>query len=374
MHAYFKRLAVLIGQIPYGLRRLLLPEYMLYTGFKGASYLDSSDRLGFEIKRERASRISIKQKNTLDRVEDEIFGALGKENMLIINGRHTSMTRLNLTCKEFSDAFSHKLPKGLTVLSFDKTGDVGPIEVGADAEAKIIDCGIYWSVKGNPFVKHVPFAWLFGNKDLLSDMDPIAIADSDFYSSLFGKLQYILTRGYEVWDSNIRTRLREFYDEMLDRVEGELKRSFSISKGDEQTFQSTLEKYRFFLYPAATCIESQVQINGYKADFRVTVGQSTYIYVEIEPPYCKPFNGRNASGRLRAALQQVNDWRNVLVHNNGCSDKRVKFMVLIGLLEDLDEDEKRSLNQFDASEEQVTVCTYDYIINVRTLRRLSKEA
>lgn len=59
---HFKKLSILITQIPFDVRQILLPGYMLYNGFKSAIYMDHFGKMGFEIYRERARRFSIKIK------------------------------------------------------------------------------------------------------------------------------------------------------------------------------------------------------------------------------------------------------------------------------------------------------------------------
>ncbi|WP_157727194.1 hypothetical protein [Thermococcus profundus] len=61
---YFNRVSILTTQVPIQLREVLLPEYMLYQGFKSVVYIDDSGKVGFEILRKRASRVSIKIKKT----------------------------------------------------------------------------------------------------------------------------------------------------------------------------------------------------------------------------------------------------------------------------------------------------------------------
>jgi hypothetical protein len=222
---YFKRLAILVTQIPPEVRRLLLPPYMLYTGFKSYFYIDQSGRLGFEIYRERASRFSIKTKRTFNRIEQEIFGILGDENIFKINGSKGEIKKLVLTCSDFVERYKHELPERATILAFSRPGIIGPIEIGEEAEVKIIDCSIYWIIKSKRYVKHVPFAWLFGNANFINRTDPLSNAESDFYSSLFGNLYEIITRGYEEpVDKNTQSKVLEFYKELIKRVEDEFKK------------------------------------------------------------------------------------------------------------------------------------------------------
>ena len=160
---YFKKMSVLVSQIPAEVRALLLPPYTLYTGFKGILYVDQTGRLGFEVLRQRASRPSVKMKNTSLRVEQEIFGTLGKLPMLRIDGHGTKIHGLVFTCKDFVQKYEHILPKGKSVFNFYSCEDTSPIELGTEAECKIVDCWIFWIIRGRRYVKQINFAWLFGN-------------------------------------------------------------------------------------------------------------------------------------------------------------------------------------------------------------------
>jgi hypothetical protein len=224
---YFERLSILITQIPLEIRRLLLPPYMLYTGFKSNFYIDQSGRLGFEIYRERASRISIKSKNTKNRVEQEIFGVIGDDNMFRISGSSTELRRLVLTCKDFVEKYGYKYRIPKEAFIFSKPGITGPIEI-KEGEVKIIDCSIYWIVGNKPYVKHIPFAWLFSNSSYLNKIDPFIHSESDFYSSLFGRLYEIITRGYEeLVDENTKLKVLQVYIKLIERIEEEFKKRVS---------------------------------------------------------------------------------------------------------------------------------------------------
>ena len=56
---YFRRLSVITTQVPNDLRPFLLPTYMLYKGYKSVIYVDPNNKIGFEVLREKASRLSI---------------------------------------------------------------------------------------------------------------------------------------------------------------------------------------------------------------------------------------------------------------------------------------------------------------------------
>jgi len=362
---YFKRLSILITQIPFEVRRFLLPPYMLYNGFKSYLHIDPSGRLGFEIYRKKASRFSIKTRKTRNRVEQEIFGVLGHENMFRISGSNTEIRGGILTCKDFVEKFGHQLPKRATTLTFSKPGVTGPIEIGKEAEVKIINCGIYWMVGNRRYVKPIPFAWLFGNASYLNEIDPFLHSESDFYSSLFGRLYEIITRGYEERvDKNTQLKVLEIYIKLIERVENEFKTQLAITQADEYVFQQLLIKYKFFLHPGAMLIEGQPTLRGRvfrKPDFHVQVSENEHIYVEIEPPFCKPFEESELSSRLRGALKQVSEWKDILIQQVA-GRENIRYLIIIGLLDDLIKEEKESLQAFNKAQEDLTVVTWDWVL------------
>ena len=90
---------------------------MLYKGYKSVIYIDPKNKIGFEVLREKASRLSIKPKRTKALIEEEIFGTFGQENMFRIDGK-TQMSGMVLTCKDFSERYPHLLPQASSVLIF----------------------------------------------------------------------------------------------------------------------------------------------------------------------------------------------------------------------------------------------------------------
>jgi hypothetical protein len=363
-------MSVLVTQIPYEVRAILLPRYVLFGHFKAVLHLDTTGRLALEMTRRRSSRISIKSHESSQRIESFILGKLGEKSLLSIQGRNTVLRGLVLTHADFVSRFPHKVPHG-TVLNFGLPGDVGPIDIGEEADVKLVDVIICWLVGGKPFIKDIPFAWLIGKASLLDRNDPGAIADGDFYSSLFGSIQYLVTRGYKKLGPDTKRETFQVYSTFLSRVEQELSNSFRLTAADERTFHQLLEKYRFFICPQATSIESEVSIDGYKADFRIRVDSHDIILVEIEPPQCKPFIGSSGSARLDGALQQVRSWREVNEKKIDFAGKRVNYWILIGLLEDMTEDEKTCLEKFNRDAANTTIRTYDLMIeNIQFTRRL----
>lgn len=360
---YFKRLEVVVSQVPSDLRSFLLPRYMLYKHFKAHVFIDQSRKLAFKVDREAASRLSPKVKSTNVNVEEEVFGVLGRVNMFRVSGIAT-LSKLVLTCKEFADRFPNELPKESTIIKFTQQGDVGPLEVDREAEVKVIDCSIYWMKKRKRSVVHIPFAWIFGNSDRIKDIDPIIRAESDFYFSLFSTLYYIATRGYELPIKEVRSKVIEYYTHLLNSVEEEFKTQLAATEADENVFQRLLERYMFFLHPSAIMIESQPTLCGrWRADFRLQISEDKSIYVEIEPPHCKPFEGSEPSRRLKAALKQISTWRN-------CAGKGASYLVLIGRQDDLSKEEVEALTAFNNVQGDLTVETWDYILkNISKLRK-----
>jgi hypothetical protein len=368
---YFKRLSILITQVPSEFRELLLPPYMLYRGFKSYIYIDSSGRLGFEIRREKASRFSIKMKRVGGRIEQEMFGILGRDNMFRITGSNTELRSIILTCESFVEKYKHELPKG-AILIFSRSDIIGPIEIGDDAEVKIINCSIYWMIGNRRYVKRIPFAWLFGNVSYINRIDPLFHAESDFYSSLFGSLYEIVTQGYEkLVDKNIRMKVLEFYKKLLEDVEEEFRSALSITQADEAVFQQLLTRYKFFLYPGAILIESQPQLYGKtlkrRPDFHIEISENEHIYVEIEPPFYKPFEDLKLSSRLRGALEQVEEWKKILTQQVTGENR---YMIIIGRLNDLNEEEKEMLRVFNEEHKDLVVVTWDLVLeNIGKIKR-----
>ena len=121
---YYRRTSVLVTQIPYELRAIVLPKHMLFGSFKAVMYLDMTGRLALEMTRRRSSRISIKSRETKERVESLVIGKLGGRNLLSIQGRDTVLRGLVFTNADFAARFPHKIPHR-DVWPFGPSGDVG---------------------------------------------------------------------------------------------------------------------------------------------------------------------------------------------------------------------------------------------------------
>ncbi|WP_456396334.1 Shedu anti-phage system protein SduA domain-containing protein [Thermococcus sp.] len=356
---YFDRLSILTTQVPTQVRELLLPGYMLHKKFKSIVYIDDNGKAGFEIRRERASRISIKVRRTRKQVEEEIFGISGINAAFVVNGRYTELWRLVFTHKNFTKRLGNQLPKDATILVL--ADEMVPIKVGNEAEVKVIDCEVHWILGKQRYVKYIPFAWIFGNISVLMEIDPVSHAESDFYFALFNSLYEIITDGYRrIADEKAKREAFEMYMKLITKIEEEVRSVIYITEADEQVFQNLLTRYKFFLWPGAESIESQPTLRGEivrRPDFYIRTKEGKVIYVEIEPPAYKPFRGVRKSSRLREALNQVSDWKNILGDN-----KDVRYMIIIGLLEDLSEEEKSALEAFNEEQDNLVVVTWDYIL------------
>ena len=362
---YFANLSVLVAQIPFEIRGLLLPPYMLYIAFKSQIYIGPSGRIAFEIQREKGSRFSIKSRKISQRIEEEIFGVLGTRNMIRLNGTNSILSGGVLTCNDFKEKHGYMLPKNTATLNFTAPGLTGPIEIGKEAEVKIIDCGIYWIVKKKRFTKTISFAWLFGNRERLTGIDPILHSESDFYSYLFHKLYEIITFGYrKPVDMNARSKVLSLYQNLISNVEAEFRKQIFSTNADEQVLQRLLVKYKFFLYPKAISIESQPVLRGMltrRPDFHIQKNETEHIYVEIEPPFFKSFKKCKKTSRLKGALKQVSDWKKIL--NVKANEQIVRYIIIIGLLDDFSKEERKALHEFNKVQTDTVVITWDYVLN-----------
>lgn len=362
--AYFKRLSILTAQIPYELRGVLLPSFMLYNGFKSYLYVDQSDKLGFEIIRERASRLRIKRKDIGEHVEQQIFGFFGDNCAFNVNGSMV-LSKLVFTSEDFAKRYGQELPKAASVFKLQPPLN-GLAKLSDLAHLKIMSCSVYFMSKGKRYVKHIPFAWLFGKPALLDAIDPSLNAESDFYSSLFGTLHEIVIQD-RIFDPDAEKKALMLYIGLMERVQTEFKKELAATKTDEHVFQRLATKYKFFLRPDALLIESQPSLRGEvlrKPDFHVQLGNEEHIYVEIEPPFCKPFEDSKMSKRLEGALDQVAQWKGILNHN-----EKIHYLIIIGFLDDLNAKERKMLAKFKA-ESDVSIVPWDWILsNIESLRQ-----
>ena len=364
LKSYFKRLSVLVTQIPFEIRRLLLPKYMLFRGFKGIVHFDASGKKGFEVYRE-ASRISIKLRKASKNVEKELFGVLGNENMLFLSGHDSEVRGGVFTCRGFAEQYGSQLPRNASVLTFDKPGSIGPFQIGEECEVKLTDISIYWLLGKKRLVKRIPFAWVFGGKLDLTKVNPIIHVESHFYSSLFGSIYQIATHGYtKAIDKDTYSKVFETFTVFVERIFAEFKQTLNTTKNDEQMFQQLLTRYKFFLSPGALSIEGQPVLNGTvsrKPDFCIKNAIGKTIYVEIEPPFCKPFEDSKMSLRLNSALKQISEWREILSGNG--SAENITYLIIIGLFDDLNTDEKSLLEALNRTQKDLTIVTWDWLLH-----------
>jgi hypothetical protein len=124
-----------------------------------------------------------------------------------------------------------------------------------------------------------------------------------------------------------------------------------------------LTKYKFFLSPGALSIEGQPVLNGTvlrKPDFYIKKRDGKTIYVEIEPPFCKPFEGSKTSTRLDGALKQIVDWKDILSRSD--NGENISYLIIIGLFDDLNTDEKGFLEAFNRTQKDLTLVTWDWLL------------
>ncbi|ASJ02390.1 hypothetical protein A3L09_03540 [Thermococcus profundus] len=290
----------------------------------------------------------------------------------MVTGKDSGFWRIIFTNHGFIGRYKNQLPEDSTI--FVLANDTIPVKVEHNGEAKLVDVGIYWVVRKQRHVKHIPFAWIFGKSSTLKEISPLSHAESDFYFILFNRLYEIITNGYQrIIDKIAKLKALEMYMELIARIEDEIRNTIYTTKADEQVFQDMLTRYKFFLWPGAMMIESQPTLQGEllrRPDFRIQTKEGREIYVEIEPPRYKPFIGTRKSTRLKGALNQISDWRKIIGNNSN-----VLYMIIIGLFEELTEEEKRALSSFNESQDNLVVVTWEYILeNVEKIKEgINKE-
>lgn len=348
---------------------------MLYNGFKGNLYIDQFGKIAFEISRDRARRFSMKTRNTSYAVENMVFGTLGDSN-LYTSGGDSQLENLVFTNSLFKKRYHKELPNNASVLEFSAPGNTGPIQVTKDGRVKVINCSIFWSKSNNQkFVKHIPFAWIFGNEKFIHEIDSFIQSESDFYSSIFGRLWEIVSDGYRKFDNDTKMKVYAYYLKLLEEIENEVRMQLLITQGDEHIFQKLTTRYKFFLLPKAKLIESQPVLSSEiqrKPDFFIVDANDESIYLEIEPPFYKPFIGSKRSARLKMALAQIDEWR--MIFSKDSSDKTKKrFIIMIGLSSNLSVEEKNSLEEFNKTQKDLQLATWDYLLDniARTRKQMN---
>lgn len=164
---------------------------------------------------------------------------------------------------------------------FSTPGRTGPIQITKDGSVKVIHCSVFWS-KGNnqKFVKHIPFAWIFGKEKYIHEIDSFIQSESDFYSSIFNRLWAIINEDHRKFDNDTKTKVYTYYLKLLEEIENEVRMQLLVTQGDEHIFQKLTARYKFFLLPKAKQIESQPVLSSEikrKPDFLLTPMMNTFI-------------------------------------------------------------------------------------------------
>jgi hypothetical protein len=95
------------------------------------------------------------------------------------------------------------------------------------------------------------------------------------------------------------------------------------------------------------------------------------IYVEIEPPFYKPFENQRISSRLQGALNQISDWKQI---NSNMTSKSIRYIIVIGLNLRLKKEEQDNLEQFNKAQSDLEVVTWDWILeNIKHLKEELKK-
>ena len=302
-------------------------------------------------------------------LEISIFGYFGENNLIKIGAREVSWTNFVFTTSLFTEQFPDEIHENAPVWCNTNATIKGPFEIKTSGSVKITQCSIYWNNnKNKKFIKQIPFAWIFGKLDFIYELNAEKEAESDFYGSLFGKLSEFIMDSDTLPSKEIRSKIKAFYFNLVNQVELKFKSTISLTQGDEHIFQDLLDNYKFFLSPEAKSISSQPILSGEierKADYVITVSDNHIIYVEIEPPFYNAFNGINPSKRLVTALNQVEDWQKI-----NKFDKNIDYWIIIGRETDLDVVEKNALLEFNKSQKNVKIFTWNDIIkNIEQIKQ-----
>jgi Domain of unknown function (DUF4263) len=210
---------------------------------------------------------------------------------------------------------------------------------------------------------------------MIDSINPIVYAEEDFFDILLGKLQKIVSTEFRIEDRNTYIKVIKFYIRLIEKIENEVSESIIVTESDEQVFQRLLNKYKYFLNPAAKSIKGQYIIKGQiitakKPDFRIDLGMEE-IYVEIEPPFYKPFENQRISASLQGALNQISDWKQI---NSNMTSKSIRYIIVIGLNLRLKKEEQDNLEQFNKAQSDLEVVTWDWILeNIKHVKEELKK-
>ena len=98
-----------------------------------------------------------------------------------------------------------------------------------------------------------------------------------------------------------------------------------------------------------------------RPDFHMLINEKEHIYIEIEPPFYKPFEGSKPSSRLKAALKQIAEWKEILTQQ-AIGKENFRYVIILGRLDDMNEEEKENLQSFNKTQRDLTIITWDWIL------------
>jgi hypothetical protein len=354
---YLEKISVLRTQIPDDMRLLLLPRYMNWAKIQSEIYVDPYQNFAFEVFRESQTRSEPNTRKIRDHIEKQLFGFYNQNSNLWF---WPSKLVINMKLIDISfEGLNERM--GVMLLEF--------------SDIRFIDFKISGIIKENkPFVKNIPFAWV-AEKSMIDSINPIVYAEEDFFDILLGKLQKIVSTEFRIEDRNTYIKVIKFYIRLIEKIENEVSESIIVTESDEQVFQRLLNKYKYFLNPAAKSIKGQYIIKGQiitakKPDFRIDLGMEE-IYVEIEPPFYKPFENQRISASLQGALNQISDWKQI---NSNMTSKSIRYIIVIGLNLRLKKEEQDNLEQFNKAQSDLEVVTWDWILeNIKHVKEELKK-
>jgi hypothetical protein len=351
---YLERISVLRTQIPDDMRILLLPGYMDWTKIQSEIYVDPYQNFAFEVFGESQTRLEPNIRKTSDHVEKQLFGFYNQNSNLWF---WPSKFVINMKLIDISfEGLTERM--GVMLLEF--------------SDIRFVDLKISGIIKENePFVKNVPFAWVV-EKSMIDSINPIMYAEEDFFDILLGKLQKIVSTEFRFEDRNTYIKVIKFYIRLIEKIENEVSESIIVTESDEHLLQQLLNKYKYFLNPAAKSIKGQYIIKGQtittrKPDFIIDLDNEK-IYVEIEPPFYKPFENQRISSRLQGALNQISDWKQI---NSNMTSKSIRYIIVIGLNLRMKREEQDNLEQFNKAQTDLKVVTWDWLLE--NIKRVKEE-
>lgn len=355
MQAYVDKLALLCTTVPSSIREQVLPQYMrLILGgrFRSFIYPDRLDNLAFEIERLTAAEKDIRIKDQVLSVEGQIFGFHDTQNPQ--NNLLRFKFYMNL---KFEDVvFEGNSPMGVIDIEF--------------SSVKLFDCWVRWNKESKePYIKEIPFAWIL-HWSLVKYIEPLVEAEKDYnYHLLKAFSNLVLARRQRINDAQMRVEIKTFFTGLLSAVESEFEEKITITEAQEPLFQQLLDKYAFLLYPSAQKVTSHPSIiagNKRQPDYLIQAEEGNYIFTEIEPPGDQPFSNGKQTARLKGALTQVSDWKQIIPQMEEYKSARVTYMIVIGLSSRMNQSDKDMLNQFNSEQTTIIVKTWDELLSAIT--------